>query len=260
MADPLQAAIQPTPVAAPGAAQAPVDPQRQARRDSWSSYFQRPEIRAALLQFGVGMLQPRGVGQTFAGQVGQSIGDAGQAAARVGEQQRQIAQDAREQQRLDLAESRQAEQLAMNREELDLAKGTAKRQDAAAAAAATQQGIDNDFKRQELALKASSQKSLDRYYTAIAGRPVSTKSTLPPGYQEALDVAKTNAALEDDPLASFFAAKSVIDQQFGLTAGAPSGNATTATGPVPPKAGEVRDGWKFKGGDPSQQSSWEKVK
>jgi hypothetical protein len=252
MADPLQTAI------TPAASNAPIAPDAglQQRTESWKQYFARPDVRAALIQFGIGMLQPRQAGQTFAGQVGQSIGQGAAAAGRVAEFQRLIARDQREQQRLDQQASHQGEQLKLQKEELQLAKGKA-------ASDEQQRAIDNAYKQEELKLKAQNQKILDRYYQGILARPQDPSRTLPAGYQEALDVAKTEAGLADDPLESFFLAKQAIDQQFGLTTG--GGGYTAASGATaspmpPPQVGEVRDGWRFKGGDPAQQSNWEKVK
>ena len=251
----LQNAMAPQAQAAPGQ-----DPGFAQRYDSWMAHLKAPETRAALLQAGIAMLQPRAPGQTFMGHVGQAIGEGGQAAARVSETQRLTRKDAREQARLDQQTNMQNENLALSKEELAIAKRTADRADATAAGAAAQQVKDNEFKEKELALKTASQKALEGYYSAMAGRAASSKDSLPAGYQEALDVAKTEAGLADDPLTAFFAAKAAIDARFGLTTGGGGGSAATASGPVPPKPGEVRDGWKFKGGDPSQQSSWEKVK
>lgn len=263
MADPLGNAIAPQAAQAPGATPG-ADPGYESRYNSWMTHLQSPETRAALLQFGIGMLQPRQAGQTFMGQVGTSMGDAGQAAARVGETQRLVAKDQREQTRLDQQTRMQNEQLAIDKENLGLAKGKATREEAQAAANAQQQTIDNSFKERELALKGQSQRALETYYKALGGAAGGGKKTLPAGYQEALDVAKTAAGLEDDPIAAFFAAKAQIDTQYGLTAAPQTGNTaagpTATAAPALPKPGDVVDGWKFKGGDPSKQTSWEKVK
>ena len=49
----------------------------------------RPDVSAALVQFGVAMLQPRPYGQTGLGHAAQALGEAGQAAARVREAERE---------------------------------------------------------------------------------------------------------------------------------------------------------------------------
>ena len=54
----------------------------------------RPDVSAALLQFGVAMLQPVPYGQTGLGHAAQALGEAGQAAARVREAEREREQHA----------------------------------------------------------------------------------------------------------------------------------------------------------------------
>jgi hypothetical protein len=79
----------------------------------WRGWLQQPDNRAALLQFGVNMLQPMGPGQTFWGQLGQSLGAAGQT-VQTRQQQRQKAADAAAARAMDVA------QLAQGDRRLDL--------------------------------------------------------------------------------------------------------------------------------------------
>jgi hypothetical protein len=55
-------------------------------RGEWMNFFARPEVQAGLLQFGIGMLQPIGWGQSQTGNVGLALGDAAGAVGRVNEQ------------------------------------------------------------------------------------------------------------------------------------------------------------------------------
>lgn len=50
---------------------------------AWRSWLGDPENRASLMQFGVSMLQPVGVGQSQLGHFASSVGSAGEAATRV---------------------------------------------------------------------------------------------------------------------------------------------------------------------------------
>lgn len=79
MADPFD----PEPVqAAP--AQNPTAPSGGSRlADEWRSFAAAPEGRAALIQAGIAMLQPRSPGQTAIGQVANAIGQGGEAAQNV---------------------------------------------------------------------------------------------------------------------------------------------------------------------------------
>lgn len=231
----------PTPQAAPG--QTPQGAAPAAGGDltqQWTSYFQSPQIRAAMLQFGVSMLQPRQAGQTVSGQVGTSAADAGGAAARVSEFQRLDAKDKREQSRLDQTAAGNAEQLTIDKERLKIAQKGEERATAADAEGRRQFDIKAGQEAQNIELKKQSQRALEGYYTAIAG---SKKASNPPGYDEALDVLKTAAALEDDPVAYFIQGKVGLDQQFGLTPGAANVTPTAGNGagtPMPQdKAAEI---------------------
>lgn len=217
--------MMPTPAAAPGSGgNSSPDLVQQ-----WSSYLQSPQIRAAMLQFGVGMLQPRGPGQTVAGQVGTSVADAGGAAARVSEFQRLEAKDRREQARLDQGAAASAAQLEIDKKRLGLAEKAESRAAAQDAENTRQFNVKSEQDERALALKASSQKALEGYYSAIAG---SKKTANPPGYDDALDVVKQAAALEDDPVAYFIQEKVRLDQQFGLTPGAAGATVTPAGAPT----------------------------
>ena len=54
-----------------------------AAMDQWTDWLQRPGNRSAMLQMGLQMMQPIGIGQTVGGHVAQSIGAGGEAVARA---------------------------------------------------------------------------------------------------------------------------------------------------------------------------------
>lgn len=74
------------------------DQSKPGLRKAWDAWTSRPENNAALLQFGIAMLQPRSPGQSAIGQFANSIGEAGQASERnvagqTAEESRLAAQD-----------------------------------------------------------------------------------------------------------------------------------------------------------------------
>lgn len=73
--------VQPSPVQP--AAPPQTGEEQQALEFKWREFLGRPEVRAALLQFSVNILQPKPAGQTTLGAIGTSIGAAGGAAERV---------------------------------------------------------------------------------------------------------------------------------------------------------------------------------
>lgn len=58
------------------------DNSKSGIRQAWDEWTSRPENNAALLQFGIAMLQPRAPGQSGIGQFANAIGEAGQASER----------------------------------------------------------------------------------------------------------------------------------------------------------------------------------
>jgi hypothetical protein len=93
----------------------------------WRDWIQNPENRASLMQFGIALMQPIGVGQTPIGHFGQALGQGGEAADRV--QREEMAKqklasesDLREQ-RANLAEQRAGvvgQNLTLQQEMLEL--------------------------------------------------------------------------------------------------------------------------------------------
>lgn len=102
--------VQPNPAAqgTPPATQADFD----TRAKGWDTFFSQPAVSAALLQFGINMLQPRQAGQSVAGAAGQSLGAAGETAGRVVSKQLEtdlaVAKEGREAQRVGLEGRRTA--------------------------------------------------------------------------------------------------------------------------------------------------------
>lgn len=64
------------------------DASKPGFQKAWNAWTSKPENNAALLQFGISMLQPRAPGQSGIGSIANAIGDAGGAAGRVQETQR----------------------------------------------------------------------------------------------------------------------------------------------------------------------------
>lgn len=64
------------------------DASKPGFQSAWNKWTSRPENNAALLQFGISMLQPRAPGQSVIGAAANSIGNAGEAVGRVNAQTR----------------------------------------------------------------------------------------------------------------------------------------------------------------------------
>lgn len=105
-----------------GGPSAPAQQAPQASGDDlstqWSNWLDRPGNRSALMQFGIAMLQPIQQGQSFAGHIGEAIGQGGEAEARVAAQGR-LQQEAESKEQLrgmqaDLAGARAGSQAALS--------------------------------------------------------------------------------------------------------------------------------------------------
>lgn len=83
------------------------DNSKSGVRAAWDAWTSKPENNAALLQFGISMLQPRPTNQTTIGQLGTSIGDAAEASTRnIAAQQAELDREAQREERLSTAEYR----------------------------------------------------------------------------------------------------------------------------------------------------------
>lgn len=82
-------------------------------RKAWDAWTSKPENNAALLQFGIAMMQPRSQGQSSVGQFGNAIGEAGEASTRnIAAQNVEEDKTAQRAERLSTAEYRKAQSTA----------------------------------------------------------------------------------------------------------------------------------------------------
>jgi hypothetical protein len=239
----------PAPAAAPAAT-----PVATTLEQRWAKYFESPSVRAAAMQFGLGMLQPMPAGQTPAGHVAMAIGDAAQAAHRVDAYGHKVRTDEAElqqgQQQIDVARDRNT----VDREQLDETKNENIRRDArekgSAAYQAEQDKLKNDLDARRVAA-----------YETMAAKSGSAAAAKDPVLEEKLDmlrqIAIDRSTFEEDfdPIAYF-------DEQVAKMGGgaAPVTSGGTGVAPVAPKVGEVQDGYKFLGGNPNDPNAWQKVK
>jgi hypothetical protein len=59
------------------------DPMAAQRSSEWAQALSDPQVRGALLQFGVNMLQPPSFGDTFGSQFGRAVGSVGEQQSRI---------------------------------------------------------------------------------------------------------------------------------------------------------------------------------
>lgn len=81
----------------------------------WNDWLSAPENRAALMQFGVSLMQPISVGQSVAGHVGQALGGAAEAQTRNVNDQEELAASRRKEKRADTALGLEAEDVKSRR-------------------------------------------------------------------------------------------------------------------------------------------------
>lgn len=221
-----------------------------------SGFLDNPQGRAALLSAGLALMQPPSFGDNPMSQIGRAIGSAGQS---VGANE--------------AADIRASE--ASSKQELRASQASAAetRADAAAARAGTagarmDQAADRlAFGRERLA--AMNERNLLGNRVRLSGM-----------YQQYVkDVAKRNSdplrtgAPEPVlPIGDWVKSNPLVNQMFpelnqtAATAGeddtevpAAAQTTTTAAPRGAPAVGEVRKGYRFKGGNPALPDSWEKV-
>jgi hypothetical protein len=210
----------PTPTAV-----APQNPTRPSTSigGAWSNWISKPENRAAMIQAGAMLLQPISPGQSVGGHIGRAV------AGGAGAQARNV-------------ESRSKQELAMREMAVQESEANSRRISAES---------DRDGMSQYQRMRAYRQFVIDK----------------------AEGIANSQM-LSDDPNAEFVTPEQVVQQlledpntmrefeQFeSQSGGAQVPTLRQATTPATnvPQVGEVRKGYRFKGGDPSAMESWEKV-
>lgn len=216
-------------------------------------FLQNPRGQAALLQAGLNLMGGPAWGDTGASQIARAVGSGGEALGRQ-EAEDLKAQEAASKQTLREAQATNAEARAN-----------------AATARAGQAGTTAELARERLGIARSQEEG--RQQRALLGGRIRLSGM----YQNYLkDVAKRNA----DPLRTGtpevplgmtdWIKQNPTLSTLGLipegTTGAeiddeaaPAATPGTAAVPGAPRVGETRRGYRFKGGDPAQQESWEKI-
>lgn len=205
----------------------------------WRNWMADENNRAALMQFGVSLMQPMGFGQNVAGHVGQAVGSVGEMATRRGEMERR---------------DREADSKAeLRASQANLAESRAANAGVSAGRAADRL----DMARERLAF--------DKYRFNT-----STLVRLQGAYQRAIEKLNAdNNLLPPDqrkPIPTFqdFVRS---NPQLAAGIGMGTGGGETEDGAAPaapaspsrprPKIGDVIRGFRYKGGDPSSPASWE---
>lgn len=230
MADdyPLMTDEQPQTAPRPAAPIPQVPPQQQGVEQGglvgqWKSWLSDPANQSALTQFGVSLMQPVGLGQTALGHVGQAIGSAGAAAGRVQKEEldQQKADATSELRESQLQNSTVRNQASGDRLELSRER------------LAMQQRLEDLRRNTQLYI------AYNNHVTKLrAANELSTTPTPVPTFEE------------------WVGANPALVEQSGATT---KPKETSSTSTAAPKVGEVRKGYRFKGGNPSQPSSWEKA-
>lgn len=205
-------------------------PQQGPAKESsqFAQQLQDPALRAALLQFGINMLTPRQGG--FGAQLGYGLGGAGQAAGRVSldrlKRKKEKKEEARADERLDLA--RRRTDIAERRLERG-PKPPASHQVEPFAMWLWKEAQDQAFTPDE---------ALEKFHDPDFARQmwgVWKQMAITGGGQPPAGVGGPQGAVE------------------------PGQTVPTQNAPTPPKPGETRKGYRFKGGDPSKRENWEPI-
>lgn len=209
----------------------------QALGQGVNQFFDNPQNRAMLLSTGLSLMQPPSFGDTPASQIARAIGAGGETVGR------QEAMDQKQQE----ASSKQ-----------DLRSAQAIAAEARAGAAATRAGAAQE----RLTLEGERQRGLNE--RARLGARIRLSNL----YQNYVrDTQRSNlVAPQPAPIQSFedwvrgnpsLNALNLLTSEPAAAGGGGTGApAPTSAAPAP---GEVRDGFRFRGGDPSVQANWERV-
>jgi hypothetical protein len=218
--------------------QNPTPEQKSDLAGQWRNWMANDNNRAALMQFGVSMMSPMGFGQNPTGHIGQALGSVGELGSRR-EAEDLKRQDADSKQDLRASQAQLAESRAAN-----------------AGSGAARQADRLQFQRERLDNDVRNQGTRTRLSALLR-------------YQQARKAHDDNQLLVPAPQRTPFPGPDDWFRQMGLGSMAGGSGAEgddiapagpTGGGATPPQVGEVRRGYRYKGGNPSLETSWEAVK
>ena len=195
----------------------------------WRNWIGDPSNRAALMQFGISLMQPISPGQNTLGHVGEALGSAGEAVAR------KRAIDLKEQEAASKADLREAQAIRSEAGARELS-GTAAAREAGAEAKLRQ--VDTAGQMLTLREALGSQK---------------TGHDLAKAFYEAKLINPSLTLEEYKKTVGEFTPK----QQFPLQTPQAGGPTQYPTGSRPPQVGDVVRGYRYKGGPLNNPTSWE---
>lgn len=222
-------------------------------RNEWGSFLSDPKGRAAVMSMGLALTQPPSFGDNAISQIGRAVGagaESGRVIDKQEEQQREL-------------DSKVAMREAQSQARLTTADAAQQRAEAAGARLGTA-GAQLELRRQ--GLENAQQRS-----------QLSSRLRLSTMYQnDVAQINKQNANAKllgqpEKPILPFkdWVANNPALRSLGLLdeTGTMSGDVTDVPPPADttaqpiggPAVGDVRKGYRFKGGNPADQSSWEKV-
>lgn len=202
------------------------DNSKSGVRQAWDQWTSKPENNAALLQFGIAMMQPRAQGQSSVGQFGNALGEAGEASTRnVTAQNLEKDREAQREERSSTAGYRDAQ-----------AKAALKNADAYGRQVDNMGGGGTGLARTTLSNQFRTQQA---FRTWLAKPEDTTGMTLDPllgAIQKEFPNIKTKADLASNPIAAKKAFE-IYTRQFSAEPPDASGSADPATA-APPAAAQ----------------------
>jgi hypothetical protein len=217
----------------PQAAPPPAGADAEGIRNQWTNFLDQPGARPALLSMGIALMQPPSFGDTPTSQIGRAIGAGGEAAT-TGEAlaSKEAEQGARAE--ASVAKAGQAGERLLRLEDLRNAK---------------EQGNELQLRKLYLADQANQ----DKAYQAAHKE-----------WQKAMSDFKLTGLKGETPPAEPQKPAYMSYEQWAATKGGgallggPSAGRKAAQ--PPPAPDEVRNGYRFKGGNPANPQNWEEVK